>query len=284
MKDILSINRRNLEVISRYNRRRHFPIVDDKVLTKQYLEKGRIPFSHTIAVINSFFDLEKVLHLLKKQETFVVKPSRGRAGGGILLLEKSEDVWKTPSGSRVDKDALIKHFGDILFGVYSFGALGDSVLIEKRIYPHKVFRNIFASGVADIRVITLKSVPMMAMLRIPTVKSDGKANLHQGAIGVAVSIERGLTEGAYLRNRKIEKHPDTDSPLTGIIIPDWNKILDYAVRASNVVPLGYLGIDFVVDEKRGPLILELNARPGLQIQAINKKGLRPLINRIENDN
>jgi glutathione synthase/RimK-type ligase-like ATP-grasp enzyme len=37
--------------------------------------------------------------------------------------------------------------------------------------------------------------------------------------------------------------------------------------------LGYLGVDMVIDQERGPLLLELNARPGLQIQVANQKGL-----------
>jgi glutathione synthase/RimK-type ligase-like ATP-grasp enzyme len=38
--------------------------------------------------------------------------------------------------------------------------------------------------------------------------------------------------------------------------------------------LGYLGVDMVIDRERGPLLLELNARPGLQIQVANQAGLR----------
>lgn len=37
--------------------------------------------------------------------------------------------------------------------------------------------------------------------------------------------------------------------------------------------LGYIGVDMVLDEEKGPLILELNARPGLNIQIANDCGL-----------
>ncbi|HBZ98517.1 MAG TPA: alpha-L-glutamate ligase-like protein, partial [Pseudomonas sp.] len=40
--------------------------------------------------------------------------------------------------------------------------------------------------VPDIRIIVLMGYPIMAMLRLPTRQSGGKANLHQGAIGVGV--------------------------------------------------------------------------------------------------
>jgi len=39
------------------------------------------------------------------------------------------------------------------------------------------------------------------------------------------------------------------------------------------VPLNYVGVDIVIDETDGPLILEINARPGLEIQNINGFGL-----------
>ena len=37
--------------------------------------------------------------------------------------------------------------------------------------------------------------------------------------------------------------------------------------------LGYQGVDIVLDKDMGPLILELNARPGLNIQIANRAGL-----------
>ena len=40
-------------------------------------------------------------------------------------------------------------------------------------------------------------------------------------------------------------------------------------------------IDLVLDENEGPLLLELNARPGLAIQMANGKGLVPRLRHIE---
>jgi len=284
LKNIIGLNRRNLEVIHIHNKRTHFPIVDNKITTKEYLNKGDIPCPETICVIGNFFEIEKSLELLLSYDTFVVKPSRGRAGGGILLLERlDEKSWQTPSGNKVHEEDLKKHFGDILFGVYSFGSSGDAVLIEKRIYPHSVFTDIYSDGVADIRIITFRKKPVMAMVRLPTGQSDGKANLHQGAIGIPVDIHSGLTGNAMIKGKKIESHPDSGAQLKGSSIPFWSQIIEMAVKSSELIPLGYLGIDFVIDKKIGPLILELNARPGLQIQVINEKGLAPLIYEGSND-
>ena len=133
---ILSINKRNLDVISVFNPRKHFPLVDDKIRTKGILQEAGVPFPETIAVVKNFFEIENVFQILNEKESFVVKPARGRAGGGILLVERDDnDSWKTPSGRKINKEDMRTHFGDILFGVYSFGKMDDSVLIEKRVNP-----------------------------------------------------------------------------------------------------------------------------------------------------
>ena len=189
---ILSINKRNLDVISVFNPRKYFPFVDDKILTKDILEAAEVPYPETIAVVQNFFEIEDTFITLLEKESFVVKPARGRAGGGILLIEKDlKGNWKTPSGRNISKEDMKTHFGDILFGVYSFGRMDDRVLIEKKVIPDDFMFNIYERGIPDIRIITFKGKPVMAMLRIPTDKSDGKANLHQGAIGV--SIDMNLT-------------------------------------------------------------------------------------------
>lgn len=278
LKDIVSLNRRNLEIISIYNKREHFPIVDNKLLTKEYLRKAGIPYPATLLEIYGFFQVESAIRQMRSFDSFVAKPSRGRAGGGILILEKAGDSnWRTPSGRRVTAEELAKHMGDILFGVFSFGMTGDSVIVESRVYPHQRINDLYGGGIADIRVITFKNEPVMSMLRIPTAKSEGKANLHQGAIGIPIDIKSGVTGRAVVHGKAVVTHPDSGSVLEGIEIPFWKDILGMAVKGSEVIPMGYLGFDFVIDREGGPQVLEINARPGLQIQVVNRQGLFPLL-------
>jgi alpha-L-glutamate ligase-like protein len=275
---ILSINKRNLDVISIFNPRRFFPLVDNKVRTKEILESSNVPFPKTIAVIRNFFEIESTISVLKTWKSFVVKPGRGRAGGGILLVEKSEDnIWRTPSGRILTEEDLKIHFGDILFGVYSFGRMDDSVLIEERIIPDNFMFNIYSRGIPDIRIITFQGDPIMSMLRIPTDKSDGKANLHQGAIGVGIDIKSGITGISIMSGKQISHHPDSGIKMSDLQIPYWKEILEIANKSAEAVPLGYIGVDIVIDKNKGPMVLELNARPGLQIQVVNRSGLVPLL-------
>lgn len=273
---ILSINKRNLDVISVYNPRSAFPLVDDKIRTKEILKTVGVPFPETIALVQNFFEIEDVLKVMKDWDSFVVKPARGRAGGGILLVEQDgQGSWKTPSGRGVDREDMKTHFGDILFGVYSFGRMDDRVLIEKRVIPDDIMMKIYKRGIPDIRIITFKEKPVMSMLRIPTDSSDGKANLHQGAIGVAIDMESGITGSSVMFGKRMEDHPDSGVRISGIQLPYWDEIMKIAELSSKAVPLDYIGVDVVIDRDLGPLVLELNARPGLQIQVVNRKGLLP---------
>ena len=68
-------------------------------------------------------------------------------------------------------------------------------------------------------------------------------------------------------------HPDTGSSIEGIQIPQWDSLLANASRCFDLTHLGYLGVDMVLDETHGPMILEINARPGLAVQIANRIGL-----------
>lgn len=282
LKELMGINYRNLDIIQPQNPRRFFPQVDDKIKTKELLIAGNTPVPEMVGFIDSFLKLEEMWEQLREHENLVIKPSKGRAGGGILVLKKdAHDRFATPSGRHVEDDEILRHMGDILFGVYSFGSPDDRVLIEELVLPHPFFIEIFDRGVADVRIILLKGVPVMAMLRVPTNESDGKANLHQGAIGIGVGLENGRLQLGARNGKPISCHPDSGVEFVDRQLPFWREIVDIAVRSTTQVNLGYLGVDIVIDARYGPLVLELNARPGLEIQAVNGKGMLSAIGAAE---
>jgi predicted ATP-grasp superfamily ATP-dependent carboligase len=59
----------------------------------------------------------------------------------------------------------------------------------------------------------------------------------------------------------------------GVQLPDWDGFMRLAAGCYELCGLGYIGVDMVLDQDKGPLILELNARPGLNIQIANDCGL-----------
>jgi len=170
--------------------------------------------------------------------------------------------------------------GDILFGVHSLGQ-SDRVLVERRIRAHHALGSLGRFGLPDIRVIMLRGVPVMAMMRVPTRSSGGRANLHQGAIGVALRIADGFATSAISKKGPAPDRTEEGEPLTGFRMPMWEAVIDVARRAARAVPLPYLGVDVVLDGSLGPVVMELNVRPGLEIQNVNRRGMRRRLERIE---
>ena len=268
------MNRRNEEYIMRFNRRSSFPLVDDKLLTKQLALKNGIPTPPLYHVISHHGGIVGFDRALSDQQEFVLKPARGGGGSGIILItDRRNGKFVTQSGRPISKEEIHYHISDILSGIFSLKGLEDKAIIEGLIHPDPVFEKVTYEGVPDVRIIVYRGVPAMSMVRLPTKQSDGKANLHRGAIGVGIDIGRGKTIDGVSGSRTITHHPDTGELLRDIEIPYWEKMLLMAARSTDMTGLGYLGVDLIIDKERGPLLLELNARPGLQIQIANKEGL-----------
>jgi alpha-L-glutamate ligase-like protein len=165
--------------------------------------------------------------------------------------------------------------------MYSLGGRPDKAILQQRIHLHPSFEAISYKGIPDIRVILYRNEPAMAMLRLPTKESNGRANLHQGGIGTGIDLASGITHHAVQHNRSVDCHPDTGMPVVGLRVPYWDEVLELSRRVAQAVGLGYLGVDIVVDAEHGPMLLEANARPGLAIQIANGRGLVPRLAAID---
>lgn len=278
---ILGINRRNLAYILDSNPRRLYPRVDNKLLTKEICEANGIPVPETYGVFQSHGEVRQFPDLVREQSDFVIKPACGAAGRGVMVIaEHVGDVYVTPSGRGLRWNEVRYHLSTIISGLHSLGGQTDKAIVERRIVTHPTLDTVSVGGTPDVRVILYRGVPVMAMLRLPTHASGGRANLHQGAIAAAVNLSTGRTYGGVCQNRVVDIHPDTHQPIAGLTLPDWKGLLDAAMRLGDALELGYLGVDFVIDAESGPVVLEANARPGLAIQVANRIGLRPRLERI----
>ncbi len=208
----------------------------------------------------------------------------GRQGAGLLTASERDDSgdgWRTASGDHLPKSALADHIRRVLDGEYSFEEVEkDWVLFEKQVVPHGALAELVPQGLPDIRTVCYRSEPLLAMMRLPTNASDGRANLHQGALGVAVDLGSGCVTRALFKGQEVSQHPDTEQALVGVEVPCWDEILDAASSCSDATGLGYLGVDLVIDEELGPLVMEVNARPGLQIQNVTGVGLADRLNEV----
>lgn len=272
--EVLCMNARNLDIIFLDNQRRHFPLVNDKVKTKEILEAGGVGIPKTISVIESFFQLDRLAGVVEGNPEFVVKPANGSGGQGVFLAAAAAlGGVTTASGRYVPMDGIRRHVAEILYGSFS-GNLSDAALVEERLHPHPLFSGIWPVGLPDIRLIVHKGRPVMSMVRLPTKASGGTANLHQGGVGVGLDLETGRPMRAVCGGREIRNHPDSGFDLSSIAIPSWETIVATGLRAASLFPLGYLGVDLVLVDSGDVKVLELNARPGLQIQIATGTGLR----------
>lgn len=282
---LLGMNARNLDYVRPYNLKKAKRIADDKILSKRILKKAGLPVPRLIAKIVSIDELEK-FDWSKLPSSFALKPNRGFGGDGIVVVygkkKGRDDAWVKANGDLVTVDDLKNHVRNIIDGSYSLSGTSDVAFFEERLTLLKLFKPYAFKGIPDIRVIVFNKVPVMAMLRLPTKESGGKANLQQGAIGVGIDLATGTTTSAVLgKGKHIEYIPNTRLLLSGIKIPYWKDILKFAVQAQEVSGLGFLGADVSIDKERGPVFLELNARPGLSIQVANLAGLKERLERIK---
>ncbi|MBI5006766.1 MAG: hypothetical protein HZB95_06530 [Nitrosomonadales bacterium] len=276
---VLSMNKRNLHYIYTRNQRKHFPLADDKLLAKEVLGKAGVSMPRTHRIYSYFYELRTLESDLSAYEDFVIKPAQGSGGNGIIVIVgRQGDDWVGISGKIYTAFDLRKHISDIIFGIYSFD-LGDRAIIESRIVQHAEMSELSPLGLADVRVIMCDERPVMSMTRVPTKQSDGKANLHQGALGIAIDIASGVTTDARFLGQPVEKHPDTGIALLGRTLPYWSEVIELAERAAQAVPLKYLGVDISISPD-GPLLLEINVRPGLEIQNVNGRGMLPVLEEI----
>lgn len=280
---ILGLNARSQLFAYSYNSLQGKKVADSKLQTARVLGKAKIAMPKIYKKFKRPEDVEK-FDWESLPNAFAVKPSRGLGGEGIIVVKKKiKDGrgWITTQRERVTIDDLKLHVLDILEGAFSMRNEPDVAFIQEYVGRHKAFKRYAYRGTPDIRIIVFNKVPVMAMLRLPTKESGGRANLHQGAVGVGVDIATGITTKAIWHGEQIVYKPGTVRKLRGIKIPNWKQILETAVTAQQASELGYLGVDIVLHPEKGPMVLELNAQPGLQIQLANMEGLKRRLDRIE---
>ncbi len=283
---LLGLNGRHLRCVYDHNPRGKRVLVDDKLLAKELLVGRGIPCPETYAVFRTLVDVSRVEERLAGRTAFAIKPTNGFGGGGILqIAERHGDEWICMSGRVLRTREVQDHLRMIQSGMYSIAQKEDTAMAEVLIRPLPIFGAATGRpdppGVPDVRVIMYRREPAMAMLRCPTLVSDGKANLQAGGIGLGIDLSTGRTTSATFRRRFIARHPDLGVAVTGVTVPHWERVLEISRQCAAAFPLGYLGVDVTLDVREGPLVLELNGRPGLLIQIANLDGLKTRLDEID---
>ncbi len=279
---VLGMNDRNYSVIAKYNKRSLYTLVDDKVKTKKLANSININTPRMIGIIEYQYQVKDLLDIVRGYDTFVIKPAHGSGGKGVLVIKSYDgEKFYAASGAVLTFKEVYQHISNTLSGLFSLGGKYDVALIEEAVNFSDVFKNFSYHGVPDVRVIVYKGYPAMVMMRLATKESGGRANLHQGAVGVGLDVKTGQTLNAVMHNKQVLIHPDTGANLMDLKVPFWREHLLIGAKAYDMTGLGYLGADIVLDKNRGPMMLEINARPGLAIQIANGKGLKNKLEEID---
>lgn len=278
------MNSRNLEYVRPFNKKKARRLADEKLYSKRVLRKHNVSVPELLGRIRNHEELEN-FDWNSLPGGFALKPNRGFGGEGIVVVfarkKNRPDTWVKADGSTITIEDLKTHIRNILDGSFSLSSSPDTAFFEERLKLLKFFKPYSFKGIPDIRVIVFNRVPVMAMLRLPTRASNGKANLQQGAIGIGIDLATGITTTAiHGKGQPIEYVPDTHLVLSGLKIPYWKEVLTLAARAQEISGLGFLGADIAIDRDQGPTIIELNARPGLSIQLANMAGLKERLERV----
>jgi alpha-L-glutamate ligase-like protein len=289
--EILGMNARNHLYQAKYNKPKAKKLAGSKINTKAILKRNKLGIPKLYKMFKSEQAVEKY-DFTKLPDSFVIKPSQGLGGEGILVVEqggKFAGEWVTVDQRIVKVQDLKIHVKDILAGRFSRFDLPDNAFIEERVEVHPRFKPVSFQGTPDVGVLVFNRVPVMAFLRLPTNESHGKANMFQGAIACGIDIATGVTTKGIKYTKEIKFFPGTRRRLKGIKIPRWDRVLKLAVQAAEVVGLGFCRVDVVLQPnktksgklKSKPMVLEINSQPGLKIQLANEAGLRRRLERVE---
>lgn len=279
--DVVGMNHRNRELVLRQNPPALIKLANDKLAAKAALSKLGIPLAETIAHVSMQRDFGLLHRLLfERGRGLVMKPAQGAGGRGITIFNGvTEDHYLPVAGLPWTRHQFAYQVCRILHGEFTVGLPVDQVLIEEKLETEADWIVPGLPSPPDLRIIVYQGVSIFAMARLPTLASRGKANLHQGGVGVGIDLEMGHTTHAICRERPIEHHPDSGEVLAGRIVDGLARCIMIAECCAQAVPLGYFGVDLMWDKRRGPCVLEVNARPGLAIQLANRSGLGTALQR-----
>ncbi len=311
---ILWNNARNLLYIKKFNDKKSIRLANNKIKTKSFLSARWIPFAKTYATIKDRKELFDIDFSNLPNKEFVIKPNKWSKGKWIYItkylwtVERNEkwevrnifdkakiyvnkiadkiqnlpnlphyyEIW----WKMVDDNTFRRYILDNLDGKNSMTIWWDKVIVEEKIRAGEWFDKFCKHWLADIRVIVFNLVPVSAMVRMPTHKSEGKANLAKWWIWLGIEIWTWEIKTMF-ENQKIYKwkfKPEFKE-LKNQRLPYWDDILFLSSKIQYFVNLWYLALDWVITDD-GPKLLEINARAGLEVQNISGIKLKNILNKI----
>ena len=152
---VLGINQRNGALVLPLNPRRHYPRVDDKLLTKRLAEAAGIPTPRSLGVITYHHQLRDLPALLDGPRPVRAQAGARRAGQRHRRHHRRSRTthYRKSSGALLERRRRSASTSRArISGVFSLRGDVDSCLIEERVVLHPAFATIARFGIPDVRV------------------------------------------------------------------------------------------------------------------------------------
>ena len=158
---------------------------------------------------------DEIKAFIDKHKKVIVKPTSASSGKGIHVYKGEESAI------------------DLIAG---------KVLLEEYIVQHRKMMELNPSSVNTVRIYTILDKIgdphiLSASIRVGIGNSEID-NFHQGGIGFPLDVEHGVVAaaGRSITGQEYLYHPSSGSKMIGFEVPNWNSLVDYVFKATQVFP------------------------------------------------
>jgi hypothetical protein len=204
--------------------------------------------------------------LLQDGGRYIVKPEDGGRGAAIWLVQARNGTLICRRARREEPfpPAELVH---------------RLTLIERYVEQAEFWRTLFPGTLNTIRLLTLwpaNQRPFIARAcqRIGAAETIPCDNASAGGISAEIDLATGrMGPGRRRRDacQPLRRHPDSDAPIEGAVLPRWPAIRDTALRAAASLPINcYVGWDVFVDAADRIVIGEASGSTGIGIYQVHR--------------
>lgn len=208
--------------------------------------------------INSYDDI--ISNIKSVKECFIKPNSKGK-GNGVERISYKDNKFYIDL-KEIDKQDLVKYLNN----------RNDYHMCEA-LKQAKYLDNIYDKTTNTMRIVTARNPKTnkfeiySAVQRIGTKETIPVDNGSRGGLTSKVDLESGMLSSAKCIQKSVDfdNHPDSNNPIKGVIIPNWDKIKKDIVDLANKLPyLYFIAWDVLVTED-GVSIVEANTSSGVNI-------------------
>lgn len=217
--------------------------------------------------------IEDIVIFLQFNDGLVIKPVWGYGGTGIFLLKGGETLIL--NGKETSKVELKKLILDLPYHMVTL--MVKQADYSSTIYPHTT---------NTIRFLTItdpedgQAFIAACAHRLGTDESFPVDNCGKGGLTAKIDLISGqLSKATKTKTQSSQPlwyafHPNTGSPIEGVMIPNWDFIRESMINlAQKLSFLRYVGWDVVITEE-GLYVLEANRAPDLKLHQVHEPLLK----------